>query len=150
MYIEKMKEKNLVRTYAHFDKRMSIDEVAHYIIDEKKIATHSFLPFIRYIKRFYKYDGKKKSIKEREISYSSHMDRYIYQLYSLKLNEYYNVWIDRNQLDMVSIAYRTNLGRNNIDFSYLAFEFIKRTANCFVIIGDFTNFFDTLEHKYLI
>ena len=51
--------------------------------------------------------------------------------------------------DGVAIAYRTDLGGSNITFSKQAFEFIRRNAPCYVMIGDFTGFFDNLDHQYL-
>ncbi len=30
-----------------------------------------------------------------------------------------------------------------------AIDFIKQTEECFILIGDFTSFFDSLDHGYL-
>lgn len=59
-----------------------------------------------------------------------------------------SIWKKRN-LNMVSVAYRDNLGKNNIHFAKKAFDFIKSTQGCYIIIGDFSHFFDCLQHAYL-
>ena len=52
-------------------------------------------------------------------------------------------------MNEVAIAYRNNLGKNNIDFAKKAFSYIKEHQKCFIFVGDFTNFFDNLKHEYL-
>lgn len=47
------------------------------------------------------------------------------------------------------MAYRTDLHESNIQFSKRAFDFIKGLESCYVMIGDFTHFFDNLDHNYL-
>ncbi len=50
----------------------------------------------------------------------------------------------------VAIAYRDNLKyNNNIYFAKKAFDFIRDFEDSYIIIGDFTKFFDSLDHKYL-
>ena len=46
--------KNLCKTsrtkgYAHFDKRVNFKDVSTYIENAKKIETHNFYPFIKFI-----------------------------------------------------------------------------------------------------
>lgn len=41
------------------------------------------------------------------------------------------------------------MGKNNIDFAKDAFDAIRNFPQCFILVGDFTNFFDNLEHQYL-
>ena len=73
-----------------------------------KIAHHSFYPFIHYVMKMDKYN-KRTGVKhkEREICYASHMDRCIYQYYSAILNENYNKYLDKENIAMVPVAYRT-------------------------------------------
>ena len=55
-----------------------------------------------------------------------------------------------DQIDDNSVAYRNNHpGKNNVDYSLRALEFIKEQRKCMIMIGDFTHFFDNLEHSYL-
>lgn len=82
--------------------------------------------------------------------YASHLDNYIYKYYGLELNESYNNYLNNNDFDDSSVAYRTNKdGKCNIDFAAEVINFIKNTDSCYVYIGDFTGFFDNLNHKYL-
>ncbi|WP_258111976.1 hypothetical protein [Alicyclobacillus sp. SP_1] len=139
------------RNYAHFDSRVSLDRVWKYVSNPRAVARHGFYPFIHYTLSFHKYNkaiGGKKD-KKREICYSAHLDRYIYQYYALKLNQYYNRRVNIDGLDDVAIAYRDNLHKNNIHFAKRAIDFIKANPECHVIIGDFTGFFDNLDHDYL-
>lgn len=138
------------RHYAHFDKRVSLEDVWNYISDPEKIAKHGFYPFIHYTLSFKKYSKKEGiKLKTREICYSAHLDRYIYKYYSYLLNQKYNEKVKLENIEGVPIAYRDNLNKSNIHFAKRAFDFIKETKECFIIIGDFTNFFDRLDHKYL-
>ena len=120
------------------------------IKDSDKIASHGFYPFIHYtmkMEKFTKESGKK--IKKREIYYAAHLDRCIYQYYGYLLNTYYNQRIKDDGIDSVPVAYRTDLRDSNIQSAYKAFSFIRESKKCYVMIGDFTNFFDNLEHQYL-
>jgi L-rhamnose mutarotase len=50
----------------------------------------------------------------------------------------------------VPIAYRNCLpGKCNIDFAKEVFEFIVSSGNAYIFVGDFSKFFDKLDHKYL-
>lgn len=151
MTLSEWKDKNLTKKmYAHFDKRVTINDAWDYICNPEIVAKHGFYPFIHYIQEFNKYSqatGIKP--KKREICYSAHLDRCIYQYYSFLLNEKYNIRVNRDGLNTVAVAYRNNLGYNNIDFSKLAFDFIKKFKSCYIMVGDFTSFFDNLDHQYL-
>ena len=139
------------KSYAHFDYRTSITDQRDYITDPKNIAQHGFWPFIHYKREFYRYskkDGRKK--KSRDICYASHIDSCIFQYYSFLLNNLYNERLHQDGLDMVAIAYRTDLsGQNNLHFARRALDYIRDHDPCFVMIGDFTGFFDNLDHSYL-
>lgn len=140
------------RYYAHFDYRTDIAKSWHYISDPQNICKHGFYPFIHYVKDMSKYSAEKGEIKEkhRDICYAAHIDRCIFQLYNFILNEQYNEECDRIGIHDVAVAYRTNLNRqNNIDFAKRAIQFIRRSHNCYIMVGDFTKFFDNLNHEYL-
>lgn len=140
------------RGLAHFDKKVSLNHVWSYISDPRKVATHGFYPFIHYTLSFRKYHEEsenKYKTKTREICYSAHIDRYIYQYYGYKLNQYYNAYAKDIGIENVVIAYRDNLHKNNIHFAKIAIDFIKSKQECYIIIGDFTKFFDSLDHTHL-
>lgn len=139
-----------VKNYAHLDKRVSLgmDFVQKYVMDEAKAAAHSFYPFIHFEVKNSRY-GKKGPKKPRELYYCSHMDRCVYQRYAFLLNYYYNIRAKEKGIDKAAIAYRNNLGKNNINFAKDAFDAIRRSGRSLIIIGDFTSFFDKLDHNYL-
>lgn len=140
------------RYYAHFDYRTDITKSWDYISNPENIREHGFYPFIHYVKDMSKYSAQKGGIKEkhRDICYAAHIDRCIFQLYNFILNERYNEECIRLGIHDVAVAYRTNLtGQNNIDFAKKAVRFIRESQDCHVMIGDFTQFFDSLDHEYL-
>ena len=149
-WVNFVKHHNDTKPYAHFDLRVSLSmpSIRKYVMDRTKIVTHSFYPFIHFEKKNSRY-GKKGPKKPRELYYCSHLDRCVYQRYAFLLNYQYNIWACENNIDDVAIAYRDNLGKNNIDFAKDAFDAIRSFPQCFIFVGDFTNFFDNLEHQYL-
>ena len=153
MELEKWKEKNEEsRKYAHFDEKVSLNNIWNYISEPENIKRHGFYPFIHYEKKFNKY-RKVNGIgevqeKSRDLCYSAHVDRYIYSYYGYLINQAYDQYMEKRNLNMVSVAYRDNLGKNNIHFAKKAFDFIKSTQGCYIIIGDFSHFFDCLQHAY--
>lgn len=149
-WVDFVKHHNDTKPYAHFDLRVSLSmpSIRKYVMDRTKIVTHSFYPFIHFEKKNSRY-GKKGPKKPRELYYCSHLDRCVYQRYAFLLNYQYSIWACENNIDDVAIAYRDNLGKNNIDFAKDAFDAIRSFPQCFIFVGDFTNFFDNLEHQYL-
>lgn len=149
-WVDFVKHHNDTKPYAHFDLRVSLSmpSIRKYVMDRAKVVTHSFYPFIHFKKKNSRY-GKKGPKKPRELYYCSHLDRCVYQRYAFLLNYQYNIWACENNIDDVAIAYRDNLGKNNIDFAKDAFDAIRSFPQCFILVGDFTNFFDNLEHQYL-
>ena len=138
------------RGYAHFDCRTGIKEHRDYISDPEKIARHGFYPFIHYEKKQIKYSKSGGKVpKKRDICYAAHIDRCIYQYYSFLLGELYNQRVMSDGISQVAVAYRTDLHQNNIDFAKRAISFIRSNSPCYIMIGDFTGFFDHLDHQYL-
>ena len=142
--------------YAHFDRRLSIAEGQVRAQNPVYVVKHGFYPFLHFTKKINRYFSEKDDVsekrepKKREIFYAAHIDRYIYQYYAHLLNNYYNSYAGLNNIDNCAVAYRTNKkGKCNIDFAYEAFKFIKMNSNSLVVVGDFTNFFDNLDHVYL-
>jgi DNA-binding ferritin-like protein (Dps family) len=138
------------KSYAHFDNRISMKLAWNYVTDPRKITQHHFYPFIEYDKDYTKYnkkDGVKKKI--RKLCYSAHIDRCIYQYYAYHLNIKYNEITLEKDISDVSVAYRNNLKKNNIHFAKQVFDFIRNQESCYILVGDFTNFFESLNHIYL-
>lgn len=146
------------KNYAHFDSKKKPVSFENKIKNRDWVARHGFYPFIHYKIKFNKYVYKEgygkysrqKKSKKRDIYYSSHIDRYIYQYYANELNHYYNQYAKSIGINKASIAYRNELkGKCNIDFSKEVIDFIVKTEEAFIYIADFTSFFDGLDHKYL-
>lgn len=138
------------KNYAHFDLRTDISKCGKYISNQVLVAKHGFYPFIHYTKETVKYNKREgRKIKIRDICYAAHIDRCIYQMYSHIINDMYNKELKKRGIDYVPVAYRTDLGVSNVELAKRAFDFIKESKTCFVMIGDFTSFFDNLDHKYL-
>ena len=137
-------------SYNHFDYRVSFSNVRKKIEDESYIEKHSFKPFIKFIAYQQKYNIKKKRHKKtRVLNYASHYDKCIYQYYSLLVNNKYDDYVEKNGINEIAIAYRQNLRKTNIHFAKKAFSFIKENPESIVFVGDFTDFFDNLDHEYL-
>lgn len=152
MELKEWKEKNAKpKSYAHFDERVSLDKAWDYISNPSNIARHGFYPFIHFedTARKYKHKTRRLKIKKRQLCYSAHIDRYIYSYYGYLLNRKYNEYLEARGLGEVAVAYRDNLHKNNIHLAKQAFDRIKDLGSCFVVIGDFTDFFDRLNHGYL-
>ncbi|MFH7820736.1 reverse transcriptase domain-containing protein [Neobacillus thermocopriae] len=149
--------------YLHFDTKKKFNNVINYISDPDKIKAHSFFPFIHFEIKFKKYVLKNKHIKNEKkeiirekkhkircIKYAAHIDRFIYQYYGDLLNNQYNKHAKKIGINKAITAYRNNFkGKNNIHFAKEVFEFIVKQDKAFIFLGDFTNFFDNLEHAYL-
>lgn len=153
--LEWKKKNSITAGYTHFDKRIGLNSAWNYIKNPLKVAQHGFYPFIYYEKNFNKvskkYNVVKKNPKMRPICYSSHIDRCIYQYYGYLLNRKYNEYTLINDIDESVLAYRSNKPKgnnNNIYFAKKAFDFIKQ-ENCNIMVGDFKNFFNNLDHKFL-
>ena len=150
-YFEKKK-------YLHFDKRIDFKKVKNYVCNSENIKTHSFLPFIYYVDETVKFTGEPCSTlegrpierKPRDIMYAGHLDNYIYKYYTLKLYESYNNWMKENDIDACSTAYRDNKkNKSNIDFSAEVISEIVSFKNAYILVGDFTKFFDKIDHRIL-
>lgn len=140
-----------IKGYIHFDTRKP--EYWKYINNIRNpewVERHAFYPFIHYQEEKKKFDGNKLIEKTpRDIRYSAHIDRYIYEYYNDILSKKYNNYAKQMGFNQASIAYRTNLNKSNIHFSRDVFKYLNNKENAFIIVSDFSSFFDNLEHKYL-
>ena len=120
MEFEKWIEKyNTPKLYAHFDhKNITIKSVLSEITNPQVIAKHSFMPFIHTELIFNKYSKNGRKSKTRDIYYSSHYDRCIYQYYAYRINECYNIKAMEFGINDIAIAYRNNFDhKSNINFA---------------------------------
>lgn len=146
-----VKQHSEVKTYVHFDRRVSlgIKSVRKYVENRDKMAKHPFYPFIHFTKNLTKFSKNKIKKKSRPICYCSHLDRCVYQRYAFLINQRYNKKLLEENINQVPIAYRNNLGKNNIEFAKDAFDLVKKHKKSIILIGDFTDFFENLDHVYL-
>lgn len=143
-------ERKRSSTYTHFDYRVTLAKCYKYISNKDNVEKHGFYPFIHYKSKSRRIkNGRKTDSKIRDIYYAAHLDSWIYRYYAYKLNELYNKRLIKDDMVNVPVAYRTDLKKNNIQFAAEAFRFIRSLRSCYILIGDFTNFFDTLDHSYL-
>lgn len=149
-----------IKRYLHFDNIIDYNEnIKNYVENPERIEKHSFFPFIKFVisfKRFISNDYLKRNptqptkLKEREILYASHIDGFIYKYYGEKLNEIYNAWVKNNFFDKCATAYRNNKsGKCNIEYAYEVIDFIVKCDDCYIMVGDYKNFFGSLDHQYL-
>jgi len=141
--------------YTHLDVKKHHKGYERRVQSINWVAKHGFYPFIHFQMDCSKYtndaEGNKyiKS-KERDIYYAAHIDRFIYEYYGNRLNNRYNHYMKMHGTNRVSTAYRNcTPGKCNIDFAKDVFEFIVKCGSAYIFVGDFSKFFDRLNHKYL-
>lgn len=142
------------KRYTHLDIKKHHQDYQKRVKNVNWVSHHGFYPFIHFEINLDKYVddelGKHVKSKTREIYYSAHIDRFIYEYYGNQLNNAYNHFVTEQGTGKASIAYRNNIpGKCNIHFAKEAFEFICKCDTAYVFVGDFSNFFDKLDHKYL-
>jgi len=139
------------KSYSYFDNKKCHKHFLGLIKNPKKIEKHGFYPFIHYVIKQHKYDNdnNETKTKERDINYSSHIDRYIYEYYNDLLNSKYNDYASKNGINKCVVAYRNNLYQNNIHIARNIFNFIKKGSDYYILVADFTKYFDKIDHKFL-
>jgi hypothetical protein len=164
-----------LKRYPHLGNQISpkgYKDIVAKITNESFISKHSFAPFIHRIKKTKKYrkeykDGvvqnkglRKKTIKPRDLYYSTHIDSLIYSYYSHLLTKKYDIILQKENISNSVTAYRkipkksnSRSGKCNIDFANDIFDYIKQNSkinkNQVVIAFDIKGFFDNLNHKKL-
>lgn len=141
--------------YTHLDVKKYHKDYQQRVQNIKWVSRHGFYPFIHFQMDCSKYindsEGNK-YIKEknRDIYYAAHIDRFIYEYYGNRLNNRYNYYMKSKGISRVSTAYRNcTPGKCNIDFAKEVFEYIVKCESAYIFVGDFSQFFDNLDHKYL-
>lgn len=143
--------------YKHIDEVPNISEVIPKITNNEYIEKHGFYPFIGTRIIYKKYSKDISAITEkhwhpkiRNIKYASHLDSLIYQWYSHLLNEKYNKYCTDNGFSHCSVAYRTCFsGKSSINFAKEFIDAIKKCNECYIIVSDFHQFFDKIDHGIL-
>ena len=164
-----------LKKYPHLGNQInpkSYNDIVKKITNPNFISKHSFSPFIHRIKKTKKYqkeykDGfiqnnglRKRSIKPRDLYYSTHIDSLIYSYYSHLLTNKYDIILKKEKISNSITAYRKiskegnrKSGKCNIDFANDIFNYIKQNSkknkNQVVIAFDIKGFFDNLNHKKL-
>lgn len=140
------------KKYAHFDLPCSGKVAELLATNPRKVATHSFFPFISFDikrRRYKARNGKAEvSTKKRPIKIASHRDGYIFAYYASLLSQKYDAFIKGTALDPCVLAYRKGLG-SNIQFASAAFDEVDRRGACAAIAIDLESFFDSINHAEL-
>ncbi|WP_447126581.1 hypothetical protein [Lactobacillus johnsonii] len=92
---------------------------------------------------------EERKLKWQTICYASHIDSCIFQYYSFLINERYNSRLKQDNIYEVPIAYRTDLHTDTIVEFQKLHQFMIVHLSYYVVIGDFTSFFDRIDHQYL-
>lgn len=142
------------RGYLHFDEPISLETARKIVTSPKKVGTHAFYPLINYSVNSKKIKQDKTTnkihvkVKDRPISYASHVDSHIYSYYAHLLSKLYEQELIHRCLDDNVLAFRSK-GMSNIEFAYDAFQAIKSFGNCSAVALDLSKFFDTIDHRIL-
>lgn len=146
-----------LKNYPHFDPLISASAAEKFAADPKKVAAHTFYPFMRYVVRWTRYAdrGEKGDVKERPIRYAARRDAYVFAYYRHLLSQKYEEALAAAGLSGSVLAYRRILGKPgesgkcNINFAHDAFLGIQALGNCCAIALDISAFFESLDHQRL-
>jgi RNA-directed DNA polymerase len=154
--------------YLHLDNRIwfpeQLDEIKRTISSELlevnstsgKLEYHSFYPFIKILVKTprYRYQFEEGhydlETKIRPICFAAHKDSLIMSYYSFYLTKVYEDYIKKEKFDDVVLAYRSDLGKCNIQFAKEAFDIVKSRKECTAIALDISGYFDHIDHKILL
>lgn len=143
--------------YAHFDARTSLadDKTRERVLDAQWVARHGFWPLIHTPLKWDKFgkgDESQKPTKKkkiRDVRYPAHIDRCVFQRYAFLINELYDEAVLETGVDKCAIAYRTGKGLSTIDYAKSVFDFIVQHDDCTILVTDFKDFFEGIDHKFL-
>ncbi len=150
------KERHL-KQYPHFDQLISKDALTQLALSPKRVAAHSFWPFLEYAKtsrRFRHPDHP--APRSRTIRYAARTDAGIFIYYRHLLAQRYEQQLASMGIGHVPTAYRRlpkagegSPGKCNIDFARDAFTEIRSQQNCVVVTLDISSYFDCIDHGRL-
>lgn len=158
--IEPKKGRRAKRRYLHFDNRINEihSSLLNTVFDSKKVAAHTFYPFIRNVQRKKHYKKQppgspyKTRIepKERPIDYSAHKDALILSWYSFQLTTKYELVLHQLGLENTVIAYRSvGDGMSTYDHMKTVANFVKQNPNYVSVALDVEKFFQKVDHEKL-
>jgi len=147
------------KNYSHFDAPIRTKDVVDLVTDSKKVAQHTFFPFLHFEESYQPYRNirlPRRDPKLRPIRYAARGDSYIYSKYRFGLSKLYEAELKKRNLGEVVSAYRkVNLGKDskknksNIDFAKDVFDKIKTFEDCIVVTADISSYFETIDHERL-
>lgn len=162
------KRKYIKKGYLHLDHRFwfpgKYEEIKQIIKENllcfnpatKRKEFHSFSPFLKLLTKTprYRYQFEEGhydlETKIRPICYASHIDSLIIGYYSFALTRIYEEFIKKEGYGEVVLAYRTDLGKCNIQFAKEVFELVAKRKETSAIALDIKGYFDHIDHLKLL
>lgn len=138
------------KPYSHFDYSVSFRDAEEKVLNPDYVKHHGFYPLISNTLCHVRYRDGVKTLKTRDIAYAAHLDHRIYQYYALLWGQLYNARANLVGINDVAVAYRSGLRHTNISAAADAMNAIRSFDDALVITGDFSHFFDNLNHSYLL
>lgn len=145
------------KQYPHFDKPLSLGELADIANDPQRVAANAFFPFIQFKKSWipFRADGTQKP-KERLIRFACRRDSAIFSRYRAFLSDLYEAQLEARDISDSVLAYRriplspdSRGGKCNIHFAKEAFESIQGLETCCAVVMDISKYFDNIDHERL-
>ena len=162
------KKHYIKRGYVHLDNRFwfpdrhdEIKEIARSGLKVPHPHTgkqqfYSFSPFLKVLTKTPKYRYQQEEgyydleTKIRPICFAAHVDGLLLGFYSFALTKRYETFIQDNGFDDVVLAYRSDLGKCNIQFAKEVFDLIRVRGKCSAIALDIKGYFDHIDHGILL
>lgn len=144
-----------VKSYLHFDGKVSKAELERLANNPSAVAAHAFMPLIRYKERWIKFrKNGRKTLKSRPIRYCSRRDAAIFAKYRSSFSARYEEYLTRKGIEDIPIAYRkiakhAGGNKSNIEFSKDVFDICRKFGNCDVTVVDISSFFENIDHSIL-
>ncbi len=117
---------------------------------------YTFSPFLKILAKTprYRYQSEEGyydlETKIRPLCYAAHKDSLIMGYYSFALTKKYEEYIRKHTFDETVLAYRTDLGKCNIQFAKEAFDEVRSRKKCSAIALDIKGYFDHIDHTILL
>ena len=162
--IQKGKKVYLKKGYVHFDHRFWFPDrnrelkkvlEARLKIFNSKLQRNEYWAFSPFLKiliktpryRYQEIDNLHDlETKIRPICFASHFDSLIFSFYSFGLTKLYENFIIDNEFSECVLAYRSDLGKCNIQFAKEVFEQVQNRSECTAIALDIKGYFDNIDH----
>ena len=165
------KKKYIKKGYTHFDhrfwlpsqkgdlKKVLANGLKVFNRTNKKMQWYAFTPFLKLLLKTPRYRYQEEEghydleSKIRPICFASHFDSLIFGFYSFGLNKKYQEYINANSFEECVLAYRSDTGKCNIQYSKEVFDQIKAFnivhGSCTAIALDIKGYFDNINHNIL-